>query len=28
LWIMSDDGSNPEQLTKGPPSMDPAWRRK
>ena len=28
IWIMSKDGGNPKKLTAGPPSMDPAWRRK
>ncbi len=26
LWVMNRDGSKARQLTKGAPSMDPAWR--
>ena len=26
LWVMNKDGSNPKQLTRGSPSMDPAWK--
>jgi len=28
IWVMNKDGSNCQQLTMGPPSADPAWRRK
>jgi len=27
LWIMGKEGGNPEMLTSGPPSIDPAWRK-